>query len=71
MLSKTQREKKKGGGGDTKHNTQKKTKKKKDLRTLFLCRERKHDGPKEKVRATHYACHAFLLRIYRTSSSAF
>ena len=71
MLSKTQREKKKKHeGGDTKHTTQKK-KNKKDLRTLFLNRGRKHDGTKGKVRATHHACHASLLRIYRTSSSAF
>ena len=62
--------KKKHEGGDTKHNTQKK-KNKKDLRTLFLNRGRKHEGTKGKVRATHHACHASLLRIYRTSSSAF
>ena len=70
MLSKTQREKeKKHEGGGTNHNTQKK--KKKDLRTLFLNRGRKHDGTKGQVRATHHTCHASLLRIYRTSSSAF
>ena len=68
MLSKTQQKKK--NGGDTKHNTQKKTNKK-DLRTLFLYRGRKHGGTKGEVRATHHACHAFLLCIYRTSFSAF
>ena len=74
MLSKTQREKKKkkNQGGDTNRNTQKKKKKKKkDLRTLFLNRGRKHDGTKGQVRAMHHTCHASLLRIYRTSSSAF
>ena len=70
MLSKTQREKKTRG---RRHKTQhaKKKKKKKDLRTLFLNRGRKHDGTKGKVRATHHTCHASLLLIYRTSSSAF
>ena len=48
-----------------------KTKNKKDLRTLFLNRGRKHDGTKGQVRTTHHTCHASLLRIYRTSSSAF
>ena len=69
MLSKTQREKKKRE--ETQNTTRKKKTKKKDLRTLFLYRGRKHDGTKGKVGATHHACHAFLLRIYRTSSSAF
>ena len=65
VLSKTQREKKRE---ETQNTTRKK---KKDLRTLFLYRGRKHGGTKGKVRATHRACHAVLLRIYRTSSSAF
>ena len=54
---------------ETQNTTRKK--KKKDLRTLFLYRGRKHGGTKGEVRTTHRACHAFLLRIYRTSSSAF
>ena len=73
MLSKTQREKKKTRGRRHKpqHAKKKKTKNKKDLRTLFLNRGRKHDGTKGQVRTTHHTCHASLLRIYRTSSSAF
>ena len=43
----------------------------KDLHTLSLYRGRKHGGTKREVRTTHHACHASLLRVYRTSSSAF
>ena len=74
MLSKTQREKKKKNTREETQTTTRKKKKKKnkkDLRTLFLNRGRKHDGTKGQVRATHHTCHASLLRIYRTSSSAF
>ena len=63
--------KKKNTREETQNTTRKKKKKKKDLRTLFLNRGSKHDGTKGKVRAMHHACHASLLRIYRTSSSAF
>ena len=63
-------ERKKNTREETQTTTRKK-KKKKDLRTLFLNRGRKHDGTKGQVRATHHTCHASLLRIYRTSSSAF
>ena len=70
MLSKTLQKRKKKKGHKAQH-AKTTNQPSKDLHTLSLYRGTKHGGTNRELRILRHAYHAFLLHVYRTSSSAF